>query len=137
MAIEHTGGKALEDARYSIDYSKGLYEPVYLGFYGKNNEDRFIRIILSYGFVDEDGNFHADPEIHIGYIEKYNQFFPFYIRAGSGNNVVDKRSAEFDSTGKIVWENTNEIQRDVHSFTNSILTQIRERHIEANGGEEE
>lgn len=135
MAIHHTGGKALEDARYSVDYSKGLYEPVYLRFYGKNNDERFIRIILSYGFVDEDGMFHADPEIHIGYIEKYNQFFPFYVRAGVDNNVVDKRSAEFDSTGKLVWENTPEIQRDVHSFTNSILTQIRERRLES--GEEE
>lgn len=127
-----TGGVMEEGLRYKYDYSNGVYEPVYLRVYAKNEDSQFYRIIISRGYTDSEGDFHSDPEVHIGVLSKYNQFFPFYVKTGEGENEVDKRSAEFDVSGHIIWQNTNENQRDVHSFTNSLLNQIRKQYAEFN-----
>lgn len=125
--LSESGMDIDENTPVKIDRSNGVYDPVYVRIYEINPEDRFSRIVFAYGEYDNEGVFHSDPEVHLGYLSKYAQYFPYYVKAGSGNKVIEKRSAEFDEHGKIIWENDPKIQRDVHSFTNSFLNQIRDQ----------
>lgn len=129
--IDESGVEVDKNTPVKIDRSAGEYPPVYIRIYHEDSNAQasddpniFVRIVIAKGEYDSDGTFHADPEIRLGYFEAYNQMFPYFASAGSGRYRAEKRAAEFDADGKIIWENEPEVQRDVHSFASSIIKQI-------------